>query len=312
MDKGYARINRTWKPGDVIELTLPMEVERIEAHPRVAADAGRVAIQRGPIVYCFEGVDNDGPVQQHRPAARSEVRRRRSPRPARRSDGHQGRRPGRTADHGRAVLRLGPSRAGRDGRLGPPGRQVADARTPDDPAWQDKLYRPLDPATLGPSTPIPPAELSTASASHSTNGDLSVLAALNDQLEPKDSCDHTIPRFTWWDHRGTKEWVQYDFDSPQKVSAVEVYWFDDERVQRPLPRAEVVEAALQRRRQVEARRRRREYGTAIDRYNRVTFTPVETTALRIEAELSPPWSARHPRMESRVGRVPLLACPAVQ
>ena len=55
IEKGYAKLNRSWKSGDVIELNLPMEVQRIEAHPRVAADAGRVAIQRGPVVYCFEG-----------------------------------------------------------------------------------------------------------------------------------------------------------------------------------------------------------------------------------------------------------------
>lgn len=60
---GYARLSRRWKPADVIELDLPMEIRRIEAHPRVEAGAGRVAIQRGPIVYCFEAVDNPGGVQ---------------------------------------------------------------------------------------------------------------------------------------------------------------------------------------------------------------------------------------------------------
>ena len=40
-----------------------MDVQRIEAHPQVTADAGRVAIQRGPLVYCFEAVDNGGPRQ---------------------------------------------------------------------------------------------------------------------------------------------------------------------------------------------------------------------------------------------------------
>jgi DUF1680 family protein len=56
--KGYARIKRRWNPGDTIELTLPMPVERVEANPAVAADAGRVALQRGPLVYCLEEVDN--------------------------------------------------------------------------------------------------------------------------------------------------------------------------------------------------------------------------------------------------------------
>lgn len=58
--KGYAIIHRTWQGGETIELDLPMPVERMEAHPLVKADAGRVAVQRGPIVYCFEAVDNGG------------------------------------------------------------------------------------------------------------------------------------------------------------------------------------------------------------------------------------------------------------
>lgn len=63
MQKGYARLSRTWQAGDVVQLTLPMPIQRIEAHPRVQADLGRVAVQRGPVVYCFEAVDNDGPVK---------------------------------------------------------------------------------------------------------------------------------------------------------------------------------------------------------------------------------------------------------
>jgi hypothetical protein len=58
LDKGYARIERVWRAGDVVELSLPMPVERIEAHPRVRANAGRVALQRGPLVYCLEEIDN--------------------------------------------------------------------------------------------------------------------------------------------------------------------------------------------------------------------------------------------------------------
>jgi DUF1680 family protein len=57
---GYARIRRTWKNGDTVELTLPMSVRRVVANESVAADLGRVALQRGPIVFAAEGVDNDG------------------------------------------------------------------------------------------------------------------------------------------------------------------------------------------------------------------------------------------------------------
>jgi DUF1680 family protein len=58
MRKGYAYIKRTWKNNDIIHLSLPMAVERLEAHPSVRQNTGRVALQRGPIVYCLEETDN--------------------------------------------------------------------------------------------------------------------------------------------------------------------------------------------------------------------------------------------------------------
>jgi hypothetical protein len=62
--KGYARIEREWKAGDQVVLELPMPVERIEANPAVAADRGRVALQRGPVVFCLEAADNPTPLDQ--------------------------------------------------------------------------------------------------------------------------------------------------------------------------------------------------------------------------------------------------------
>jgi uncharacterized protein len=58
--KGFAVLQRTWKAGDAVELDLPMEVRRVLAHEKVEADAGRVALERGPVVYCAEAVDNGG------------------------------------------------------------------------------------------------------------------------------------------------------------------------------------------------------------------------------------------------------------
>jgi len=59
MEKGYAVITRTWKAGDRIELTLPMNVQRIKADEKVVADVGRVALRRGPLIYNTEGVDQE-------------------------------------------------------------------------------------------------------------------------------------------------------------------------------------------------------------------------------------------------------------
>ena len=62
--KGYAKIKREWAKGDRVELTLPMPVERVSAHPKVRANVGRVALQRGPVVYCLEEVDNGPDLDQ--------------------------------------------------------------------------------------------------------------------------------------------------------------------------------------------------------------------------------------------------------
>ncbi len=123
------------------------------------------------------------------------------------------------------------------------------------------------------------------SASHINDS----LEALCDDLIPQNSNDHSIPRFTWWSHRGTTEWVQYDFGSERKVSGVAIYWFDDTGVgQCRVPASwrvmhldagswKPVKSAVI-------------CGVSRDAWNEVKFEPVQTTALRIEAVLQPEFS----------------------
>ncbi len=129
------------------------------------------------------------------------------------------------------------------------------------------------------------------SASHCHDGD--TLEALVDGLEPSSSNDHSIPRFTWWDHRGGVEWVCRDFRKPTKISSVEVYWFDDtgagqcrvpakwrvlyRQGERWFPVFDVPSKWV-------------EEAPAPNKYNRCTFQPVEATALKIEVELQPGFS----------------------
>ncbi|MDF2156824.1 beta-L-arabinofuranosidase domain-containing protein [Algoriphagus sp. CAU 1675] len=61
-ENGYLLIDREWKKGDLITYQLPMEVFEVYSRPEVVADRGKVALQRGPIVYCVEGADNGGKV----------------------------------------------------------------------------------------------------------------------------------------------------------------------------------------------------------------------------------------------------------
>ncbi len=57
--RGYIPITRRWKREDIIALQFAMPVERMRADPHVAANVGRIALQRGPLIYCLEDVDND-------------------------------------------------------------------------------------------------------------------------------------------------------------------------------------------------------------------------------------------------------------
>jgi uncharacterized protein len=57
-EKGYAVLTRTWSPGDEILVSLPMEVRKVKAHEQVADNRGKVALERGPVVYCVEETDN--------------------------------------------------------------------------------------------------------------------------------------------------------------------------------------------------------------------------------------------------------------
>jgi hypothetical protein len=121
-----------------------------------------------------------------------------------------------------------------------------------------------------------------ATASHLWSGDTT--EALYDGVSPSSSGDQSIPRFTWWDHTGSLEWVQYDYDEPVTASATEVYWFDD--TGQGQCRVPVSWRLLYRDggtwRPVEDPS---PYGTARDTYNRTTFTPVRSTGFRIEAQL---------------------------
>ena len=64
VERGYLRLLREWQPDDEVVLELAMPVERVYANPNVRQNTGRVALQRGPVVYCIEGADHELPVHQ--------------------------------------------------------------------------------------------------------------------------------------------------------------------------------------------------------------------------------------------------------
>jgi DUF1680 family protein len=60
VEKGYLKLNRAWKKGDVVELALDMPVRKVMSNENVKTNQGKVAIERGPVLYCAEGHDNGG------------------------------------------------------------------------------------------------------------------------------------------------------------------------------------------------------------------------------------------------------------
>ena len=168
-------------------------------------------------------------------------------------------------------------------------RQDGKSREPqrNEPGWDGRLYRALDPGTLGPSQPLDLSDLLSPSASHCWSNDN--VMAVADRREPENSHDQSLPRMTWWDHRGTAEWVQYDLGQPMTVRATEVYWFDDEpgggcRIPASWKLLYRTGDKWQEVPQASG------YGTTKDQFNRTTFDPITTTGLRMEVQLQPGFS----------------------
>jgi len=128
--------------------------------------------------------------------------------------------------------------------------------------------------------------IATATASHSDTEDPSVLILDAGDKEPVSSADHTAKRFTWWPHLGGTEWVQQNFAKTRKISSVEVYWFDDTGVGNcRVPKSwRLLAKNGDQWKPVPGTR-----GLPVDKDKAtiVSFTPITTSGLRIEADLQP-------------------------
>ena len=128
----------------------------------------------------------------------------------------------------------------------------------------------------------PKASAYKASASHCYESD--TLEALSDGLAPARSDDESIPRFTWWPHTGSVEWVQYTLPAATKVTGVEVYWFDD--TGHGGCRAPKSWRVLWRDGgQWKPVQDGTGFPVAKDRFNSASFAPLTTDAVRLEVQL---------------------------
>ena len=277
LDKGYVALQRTWKTGDTIELNLPMPVRRVLANSEVAADRGRVALERGPIVYTAEWADNPN----------GKVRNLMLPDGAKlTADFRPDLLKGVEVLRGRAVA-LSYNHDGRVTRTEEPFTAIPYYAWANRGRGQMMVWIPDNEASARPA-PFPTvattAKVTVSSNPHHMNPD-----AVKDGETPASSADHA-GYFDWWNQRGTKEWIEYAFERPATVSQSEVYWFDDTGsggVRVPASWRilykdgddwKPVEAAGS-------------YSVARDQFNSITFKPVITTALRLEIQAQPEWPA---------------------
>jgi hypothetical protein len=271
-ENGYAILTRTWKQGDRISIDFPMPTEKVLADGRVRDDAGRFVFQRGPIVYCLEGPDNrDSLVRDIMvdTGARAEV----SYHP--------------TVLGGIDELRVAgvalKRQAGDTALIQTPGAVTAIPYF----AWANRgpsemtVWVPYERAA---SMPLPFPTIASRSKVSSSIGTPRMLKAINDQYDPKDANDHSMPYFHWWPRRNSTQWVQYDFAAPGTVSSSKVYWFDDGpwggcRIPASWRLLYLKDGAWVPVHNTAA------YEVAKDRYCAVSFDPVTTTALRLEVVL---------------------------
>ncbi|MFH0990201.1 MAG: glycoside hydrolase family 127 protein [bacterium] len=271
LEKNYAVLKRNWKKGDVVRINFPMEIHRLVAHKNLKTNAGRVALERGPVVFCTEGVDNANGyalnfVLNDASSVKTQFK----------------------ADllNGVQVLKAKAS----------PVRKTLTGSIVSDPEQEITMipyyawaHRGLSPMTVWTArTPSAARALpapTIAYTSKATASERKRTDAINDQLEPISSIDHNIPFLHWWPTKGKTAWIQYAFKKEETVSKSEVYWFDDTGIgECRLPASwklfyneqgewKPVEPTTP-------------FEIVKDRMSIVKFKPIKTTALKMEIQMA--------------------------
>ncbi len=270
MEHGYACIDKMWKAGDRVSVELPMPIRRVVANAKVVADHGRVALQRGPLVYCAEGIDNpDGKVLNIF-----------------------------VPDTARFTTEFRPSLLGgveviRGTAIGTFERENGGVGEREKPfvaipyyAWANRgssemnIWFGTSASTTMPAPQPTLASKSKISALHPH----STLSAVNNLYMPANSNDPGMTNFNWYPRHDTIEWIQYDFPGEQRISSSQVYWFQD------VPDGDcslpVSWSILYRSGdQWVPVKNAKPYEIAKDRLCKVEFEPVTTAAVRLQVVL---------------------------
>ena len=270
LKNGYFCIDRKWKKGDKVEVHFDMEPRTVKAHDNVEADKGRVAVERGPIVYCAEWPDNDFDVlnafMNQNPKFEVESKP--------------------EMLYGITTLKTDAQvlEFGKDGRL-----SVKDVKMTMIPyyAWAHRgrgnmsVWIAQDLTAVRPIKPATVASLAKKDASHEPKQ----LYSIFDGRLPKSKDDRTIPYYHWWPKEGTTEWITLELPETLTVQNSTIYWFDDSpwggcRV----PKSWKIYYKDAQGNWTEVANPTK-YGTEPGVANKVEFDPVKTTALKLEVVL---------------------------
>lgn len=212
LEDGYFVISRRWKKGDIVNVHFDMEPRTVKAHPEVEADRGRIAIERGPLVYCAEWPDNDFSVLSIIMNQRPQFELIERP----------------DLLEGIVQLKTGAQilSFNEEGRI-----EVEDVQLIMIPyyAWAHRGSGEMSvwlPNELNATRPVMPPSIaseSKISASLMTRS----ISAINDRLLPKNKEDRSVPYYHWWPKEGTTEWIAYEFSEKKSISGSSIFWFDD-------------------------------------------------------------------------------------
>ena len=276
----YISIDRKWKKGDVIELDMPMDVRRIESNDNIVDDRGKVALERGPVVYCMEACDQSDKTVFNKYILDSTP-----------IDAHFEK----ELLGGVMVLEGAAKMLERSG-------EVSDTRFHAIPysVWNNRGQQQMEVWIA--NTPVkavatPEPTIASKAQTFSNRGPIqndapetaptdSWAGGVNDQWEPTHSADTSKPYHYWWLKRGTTEAITYKFDSEYTVSNVQVYWLQFDHYDGDFRTPESWKLYYKDDAgtwcEVE---QHSPYGVAADRYNSVDFKSVRTTGLKIVAKL---------------------------
>lgn len=209
---GFVSINRKWKKGDRVELFLPMPVQFSKALPQVKADIDRIAVSRGPLLYCAEAADNKTSVLKTTLSEKSAS--------------------GAVVSRFESGKMKGIPRIELDGTYHPTPDTLEAVRIRLIPyySWCNRgsgemeCWFPESASSIDFGTPID-SKFKAIKSSHCFASDCD--EAMVDGIIPKNSADENIRRWTSYPQTGREQRIELILKKPIDLQSFSVYWFDD-------------------------------------------------------------------------------------